>query len=147
MSAIAVWLTLLMAASSLRLWRIRLRRVRSRTPILSPGGNARPVGNEIAQALQRAKGKAHYAYITFGGKVMGSAAGHATAAYIGGPSYGSSGDAVFFDPNYGEYWFQNKADFFTFFPEFYRAKYIGTFMKFNEYWTVQPLARGMRFKG
>lgn len=35
---------------------------------------------------------------------------HAMAAYIGGRNE----DACFFDPNYGEFWFENREDFFFF---------------------------------
>lgn len=39
---------------------------------------------------------------------------HAVAAYIGGHNE----DACFFDPNYGEFWFENREDFFFFFHLF-----------------------------
>jgi YopT peptidase len=45
--------------------------------------------------------------------------GHALAAWIGGYKE----DACFFDPNYGEFWFRNKQDFFNFFPAFFRRAY------------------------
>jgi YopT peptidase len=47
------------------------------------------------------------------------AVGHALAAWIGG----YNDDACFFDPNYGEFWFRNKQDFFNFFPAFFRRAY------------------------
>ena len=44
-----------------------------------------------------------YARISFGSLK----AGHAVAVWLGK----SNGDACFFDPNYGEFWFKNKAVF------------------------------------
>ena len=82
-----------------------------------------------------------YLRLNFGGKVAGvTNSGHAVAVWLGGPSYGSAGDAMFFDPNYGEFWFENKADFFRFFPYFYRATYLAGFMNFNRRWAILPCA-------
>ena len=48
--------------------------------------------------------------------------GHATAVWLGGFDY-KTGDACFFEPNYGEIWFERKQDFFQFFPAYFLAEY------------------------
>ena len=47
---------------------------------------------------------------------------------------------MFFDPNAGEYWFENKADFFDFFPEFYASQYYGFPLYFQNSWSVAQSA-------
>jgi hypothetical protein len=74
--------------------------------------------------------------ILFGGE----GDGHATAAWIGGPSYGSGGDAAFFDPNVGEFWFEDKRNFFEWFKVFYAASYQGFPCRFNHRWDVTQWA-------
>ena len=98
---------------------------------------------DIEGAMVRAMRKHNNCYLrlNFGGKVMRlKDAGHAVAVWLGGPSYGSGGDAMFFDPNYGEFWFENKEDFFRFFPYFYRATYLAGIMNFNRRWEILPCA-------
>ena len=82
-----------------------------------------------------------YVRINFGGTAWGTDAGHAVAAWLGQPSYSSGGDALFFDPNCGEYWFENKQDFFRFFPDFYRRKYRSFPMSFDQNWDILPCAK------
>ncbi|MCW7551703.1 YopT-type cysteine protease domain-containing protein [Endozoicomonas gorgoniicola] len=62
-----------------------------------------------------------YALISFGLRdyVKKTCKQHAVAAWLGG-SDPIRGDACFFEPNYGEFWFESKQDFFSFFPEYYR---------------------------
>lgn len=82
-----------------------------------------------------------YARVNFGGTAFFKGAGHAVAVWLGQPSYASGGDALFFDPNYGEFWFKDKQDFFAFFPEFYRATYRSAPLSFNKNWEVLPCAK------
>lgn len=123
------------------------------------GGN--PINGfeiQIVDAMRRLRSKGCYVRINFGGRAFGRTAGHAVAAWLGAPTYrvqvtrpggqltetrvaSSAGDACFFDPNYGEFWFQNKNDFFNFFPHFYRDKYITRLIKFNQRWEVIPCAK------
>jgi hypothetical protein len=99
----------------------------STTTYASGGGNC---AIELAKALRTVSGS--YVQIDFGGDGVG----HATCAWIGGPSYGSSGDAAFFDPNCGEYWFERKADFCDWFQYFYEKSYAGFPCRFNSRWSV-----------
>jgi YopT peptidase len=95
------------------------------------GGAGCNVALELAQALRRVCGS--YAMIDFG-PVSGS--GHSTAAWIGGPTYSSDGDACFFDPNVGEFYFEDKENFFKWFEVFYATSYQGFLCNFNGYWAV-----------
>lgn len=101
------------------------------------------IANEIVDALR--KYNTCYARVNFGGDVgvmrLSKDAGHAVAVWLGQPTYSSGGDAMFFDPNYGEYWFEQKADFFRFFPAFYRQTYLAGLMNFDQYWEVLPCAK------
>lgn len=74
-------------------------------------------------------------YWTF--HVGGLGGGHEMAAYVGL-------DAVFFDPNYGEFYFEKAADFAAWFPEFWRlSKYsIGL----NKYYYLLNYAKSVKFK-
>ena len=94
-------------------------------------GNGGNVAIELSKALPKVVNG--YAQIDFGG----TGVGHATAAWIGGPSYGSGGDAAFFDPNCGEYWFADKKKFFEWFQVFYAASYQGFPCNFNSRWSVR----------
>lgn len=87
---------------------------------------------DIAHQLRNVRSA--YAYISFG-RFAGS--GHAVAAWVGA----SGEDVCFFDPNYGEYWFQNKTDFFRFFPVFYQRYYKGPPFNFNGRWKVEAFAK------
>lgn len=78
-----------------------------------------------------------YARINFGGKALFSNAGHAVSAWFGS----GDEDVAFYDPNYGEFWFQNKADFYEFFKKYYRAKYNNGLMRFNREWEIIPCAK------
>ncbi|UYM15425.1 YopT-type cysteine protease domain-containing protein [Endozoicomonas euniceicola] len=62
-----------------------------------------------------------YALISFGLRdyVRKTSLLHAVAAWLGGPDY-VKGDVCFFEPNYGEFWFESKQDFFSFFPVYYQ---------------------------
>jgi hypothetical protein len=64
---------------------------------------------------------------------------HAVAVWLGQPTYGGAGDALLFDPSYGEYWFESKGDFFTFFSSFYRRAYRSFLKNFNQWWEVLPV--------
>jgi len=109
--------------------RVEITKTAATSGGMSQAGNSH-VAIELAQAL---KGVTNgYAQIDFGG----SGVGHATAAWVGGPSYGSAGDACFYDPNFGEVWFQGKKDFFGWFELFYRYSYQGFPCNFNSRWSV-----------
>ena len=68
----------------------------------------------------------------------GPRGGHAVAAWIGARGE----DACFFDPNFGEYWFENKQDFFKFLRLFAQNLYNAR-MGLDRY-KIQPLARRVR---
>jgi YopT peptidase len=93
------------------------------------------IEHDIVNAMR--KYNTCYVRVNFGGKRK---PGHAVAAWLGQPTRDRGGDACFFDPNYGEFWFEDKADFFAFFPGFYQAKYKRWPAKFNARWAVLPCA-------
>ena len=70
-----------------------------------------------------AKSYGCYAFIAFGVKdfVIKRTSGHAVAVWLGGSDY-IKGDACFFEPNYGEFWFASKQDFFSFFPMYFQQQ-------------------------
>ena len=68
----------------------------------------------------------------------GAGGGHAFAAWIGGRGE----DACFFDPNFGEYWFEDKQNFFRFLRLFAQNLYNAR-MGMDRY-EIQPLARRVR---
>ena len=68
----------------------------------------------------------------------GAGGGHAFAAWIGGRGE----DACFFDPNFGEYWFEDKQNFFRFMRLFAQNLYNAR-MGMDRY-EIQPLARRVR---
>ena len=106
---------------------------------IQQGGGAPNIENDIVAAMQRFN--SCYVRINFGGTAWGTSTGHAVAAWLGQPTYGGAGDALFFDPNYGEYWFEQKANFFRFFPVFYRAAYRSFPLYFDQDWEVLPCAK------
>ena len=77
-----------------------------------------------------------YAMIIMKGRETSCA--HAVVAYIG------TEDACFFDPNYGEYWFPRRRDFFNFFhffsAFFYRKSHSHN-MGMNEYGILDVYAK------
>lgn len=93
----------------------------------SGGDRATYAGNiasEMAGHLKNSCGD----YCTIG--LWGPNDGHAMAAWVG------SNDAVFFDPNFGEFWFQNKKDFISWFPTFFKTSlyslpYLGLCEKYE----------------
>lgn len=95
------------------------------------GGGSCNVALELSEALKKVSG--YYTQIDFGAV---SGMGHATAAWIGGPSYSSDGDACFFDPNAGEFYFESKKKFFDWFRLFYASSYQGFPCNFNGRWSV-----------
>jgi len=98
-------------------------------------GDCPNIENEIVNALK--KYNTCYARINF----FSRRAGHSVAVWLGQPTFSSRGDACFFDPNYGEYWFENKQDFFLFFPGYYRSKYKSFPWNFAHRWEVLPCAK------
>jgi YopT peptidase len=74
-----------------------------------------------------------YAQIGFG-KLAGL--GHATAAWVGS----SGGDACFFDPNAGEFYFEDKRNLFRWFVVFYATSYQGFPLYYNGRWSVRQWA-------
>ncbi|AWF81679.1 hypothetical protein BTJ40_13055 [Microbulbifer sp. A4B17] len=92
---------------------------------------APPINIKLVNALRKLKDA--YAYITFSGR----RAGHAVSAWIADDRVNSDIGALFFDPNYGEYRFQSRNDFFDFFEEYYRHAYMsGWFIRFTRDWSV-----------
>ncbi|BFM13250.1 hypothetical protein R50072_34030 [Simiduia litorea] len=78
-----------------------------------------------------------YLRISFGGKAYRFRAGHAVAAWMGGRGE----DAAFFDPNYGEFWFEDKEMFFLFFQAFYRKYYRNSLVKYDRYFDIIPCGK------
>lgn len=70
--------------------------------------------------------------------LRGPRGGHAVAAWIGARGE----DACFFDPNFGEYWFEDKQDFFKFLRLF--AQNLYNARKGMDHYQIQPLARRVR---
>lgn len=100
--------------------------------------------NEIASALRaiwqrekRVRLGGSYCQIDFAGS---GSMGHAVAAWIGQ-------DALFFDPNNGEYWFEDPAQFVAWFPTYYKkAGYTSWPVKFLRHWGVEEYALAARWK-
>lgn len=100
------------------------------------GGGARcNVSLELTEALKKVSG--YYAQVSFG---AAAGIGHATAVWLGGPTYSSPGDACFFDPNCGEFYFENKTKFFEWFKYFYATSYQGFPCNFSGRWSVHQWA-------
>ena len=95
------------------------------------------IDNSIAEDLERYS--SCYVRISFGGTAFGMEAGHAVAVWLGA----TNEDACFFDPNYGEYWFENKNDFFRFFRSYYRQCYMRRMMRFDRRYELIPCALRM----
>lgn len=76
----------------------------------SRSGHAARIATAIANDIQNGSG--HYAII----EISGPREGHAMAAWI-------SNDVTFFDPNFGEFYFSDKADFIRWFPTFFRKSF------------------------
>ena len=100
----------------------------------------------IVAALTKSYGC--YAYIAFGVKdlVLNNNRIHAVSAWLGGSNY-TEGDACFFEPNYGEFWFEKKQNFFDFFPVYLQLqrKILGISLclpedKETEYWEVSTFS-------
>lgn len=102
-------------------------------------GTCPNIENDIVNAMRRFN--TCYVRINFG---RTTGLGHCVAAWLGQPTYGGAGDALFFDPNHGEYWFERKQDFFAFFPEFYRKAYKGFPTYFAGRWDVLPCALAVK---
>ncbi|WP_354011625.1 YopT-type cysteine protease domain-containing protein [Endozoicomonas lisbonensis] len=62
--------------------------------------------------------------------------GHAAAVWLGGFDY-TTGDACFFEPNYGEIWFEKEQDFFQFFPAYFLAEYQNEKKHSGMFWFVR----------
>ncbi|MGL6161658.1 YopT-type cysteine protease domain-containing protein [Microbulbifer sp.] len=104
---------------------------------VASGRSFRPmIEKEITDTLEGYQ-KSCYARVAFGNRMFG----HSIAVWLGQPIGNSRGDACFFDPNYGEYWFEEKQDFFKFFKAFYRAKYKHFPCYFGHRWYVAPCAK------
>jgi hypothetical protein len=106
---------------------------------VSGGADQGPPINDIAgiMATEMDKLQGYYARVNFGGKAFLTSAGHAVAVWMGKKGE----DAMLFDPNYGEFWFEKKKNMLTFFPAFYRATYLSGAMRFNRRWEVLPCAK------
>ncbi|MFT5719281.1 MAG: YopT peptidase [Oleiphilaceae bacterium] len=74
-------------------------------------------------------------YKTIG--IWGPGGGHAMAAWVGH-------DATFFDPNFGEFWFENKSDFIAWFPKFFsKACYALPKLGLCERFEIMDFAKGV----
>ena len=82
-----------------------------------------------------------YGYLTFDGTAMLVGAGHATACWIGHSEKLGTGIALFFDPNYGEFYFEKKENFFGFFRPFYHATYITKTKSFTRGFELVPFSK------
>ena len=74
-----------------------------------------------------AKSYACYAFVAFGVRnlALNSAHVHTVAVCLGeGPDHSryTKGDICFFEPNFGEFWFESKQDFFGFFPMYFQLQ-------------------------
>ncbi|WP_444959406.1 YopT-type cysteine protease domain-containing protein [Microbulbifer sp. ZKSA002] len=70
--------------------------------------------DSLRQRLEQINGA--YALIEMWSNRDHTQGSHAVAAWIGAPSSaGQKQDACFFDPNFGEFWFEDKEDFYFFF--------------------------------
>ncbi|MBL6454716.1 YopT-type cysteine protease domain-containing protein [Belnapia sp. T6] len=78
--------------------------------------SARTLAESIARDFTRAGGRSAGQYKKIG--ISGKAGAHAMAAWV-------AEDVCFFDPNFGEYWFPNAANFVTWFAGsfWYRSMY------------------------
>ncbi|WP_444944456.1 hypothetical protein ACJJIK_05765 [Microbulbifer sp. ZKSA006] len=95
-----------------------------------------PINVRLVNALRQLRDA--YGYITFSGR----RAGHAVGVWIADDRVPSDVGALFFDPNYGEYLFWNRNDFFNFFEAYYRHAYMsGWFIRFTNDWTVDAYTR------
>ncbi|WP_444922447.1 YopT-type cysteine protease domain-containing protein [Microbulbifer sp. CnH-101-G] len=90
-----------------------------------------PINVSLVNALRRLKDA--YAYISF----SGARAGHAVAAWVADDRVNSDIGALFFDPNYGEYRFATRDDFFDFFTAYYRHAYMSGWIQFRDSWEVK----------
>ena len=93
----------------------------------------------VSKGLQNLRN--HYGYLHFEGTAMKFSAGHVTACWVGNNIKTGAGDAVFFDPNYGEFYFDNKVQFFSFFRPFYHATYITKTMNFSQGYLLLPFSK------
>lgn len=89
--------------------------------------NNKNIGNEIKDHLNSTTPR--YALIWFKGRVNGNVVGHEIAVWME-PARGF----YLFDPNYGEFRFQNKTDFIKFFSAFFNAVNYG--FSFRMSWAV-----------
>ncbi|WP_444917436.1 hypothetical protein [Microbulbifer sp. JMSA003] len=103
--------------------------------------------NNIALSLQLRNLYDAYAMITFGGRIkmgmfsMGAA--HSVAAWLSNPNvpWRTEVGALFFDPNYGEYRFSTRDDFFRFFESYYRTAYMSGGSQYTGYWAVDAYVK------
>lgn len=100
-----------------------------------PAGDSNPATPSLVANCLRAIGAREskvrmggsYCMINFGN----SDGGHAVSAWV-------AQDALFFDPNNGEYWFENYRDFCNWFPMYFRlAGYAGWPCNFTKRWGVE----------
>jgi virulence surface antigen len=113
---------------------VEVTRTAAQSSEMRQAGGAGSVGIALSQALRDVSNC--YALVDFGG----ASAAHCTAVWIGGATYSSGGDAAYYDPNAGEFWFENKQNFFDWFTVFYESAYQGWPCNFNSSWTVRPYA-------
>lgn len=100
----------------------------------SRSGYATAIANAIASSWYNGSGS----YRTIG--IWGPGGGHAMAAWV-------AQDVAFFDPNYGEFWFQNRYDFIAWFPTFFnKAMYSLPKIGLCETYEVMDFGIEMKFK-
>lgn len=75
------------------------------------GGDRHDFAQQMANAIAFSMKNGTGSYRTIG--IWGSGGGHAMAAWVGQ-------DVAFFDPNYGEFWFERRQDFINWWPTFFK---------------------------
>ncbi|WP_444914032.1 YopT-type cysteine protease domain-containing protein [Microbulbifer sp. TRSA007] len=95
--------------------------------------------DSLRQRLKQINGA--YALIEMCSSRDQSQGAHAVAAWVGAQSFGGQKQgACFFDPNFGEFWFEDKEDFYFFFHlvsnMHYRAEHKFDLWKIDRIWKV-----------
>lgn len=105
---------------------IRRRLARSNMSRTHSYSNGHAMGARMARDLDPALWNGQNFYILI--SILGDAGGHALCAFVG------SSDVAFFDPNFGEFYFETRAKFTTFMKDFWRTS--GYRDDFNAYYLL-----------
>lgn len=96
------------------------------------GGKRRVLASQLARELVKERNSAG-SYRTIG--VWGPHAAHAMAAWV-------AEDVAFFDPNFGEFWFENHTSFVNWFPTFWhKSHYSSPVVGLSDRWEVMDYAK------